>query len=75
MSDYKSRVVEEKLELDIRAQALSDFIGTNPIFFIGIGTSPIFPELSPTDQELMKEQCDVMWQYSEILGKRIASFG
>ncbi|SHJ08160.1 crAss001_48 related protein [Cycloclasticus pugetii] len=25
-------------------------------------------------RERMKEQCEIMWQYSEILGKRIAAF-
>ena len=33
-----------------------------------------FPELDPEEQERMKEQCEIMRQYSEILGKRIAAF-
>lgn len=65
MSDYKSRVIDEKLQLDAKAKALSNFIGL----------SPIFEELPESEQELMKEQNDIMWIYSEILGKRIAGFG
>lgn len=61
---HQQRVVDEKAELDKKAGALSDFIGT----------SPIFETLDPAEQERMKEQNDVMWQYSEILGARIAAF-
>lgn len=64
MSDWKSRVVEEKEALDTKVKALSEFIGLSPAFL----------ELPPTDQELMKEQNDVMWLYSEILGKRLERF-
>lgn len=61
---HQQRVVDEKAELDDRAHKLSQFIGTNPIF----------ETLDADEQERMKEQNDVMWQYSEILGKRIAAF-
>ena len=47
-----------------KAKALSNFIGT----------SQIFDTLDPAEQERLKEQNDVMWQYSEILGARIAAF-
>lgn len=61
---HQQRVVTEKAELDKKAHALSQFIGH----------SQIFDTLDPAEQERMKEQNDVMWQYSEILGKRIAAF-
>lgn len=61
---HQQRVVDEKTELDKKATALSEFIGN----------SHIFPTLDPAEQERLKEQNDVMWQYSEILGARIASF-
>ncbi len=57
-------IVDEKTELDTKAKALSEFIGNNPIF----------DTLDPDEQERLKVQNDVMWQYSEILGARIAAF-
>ena len=64
LQPHQQRVVQEKEELDKRANALSTFIGTNPKF----------ETLDPAEQERLKEQNDVMWQYSEILGARIAAF-
>ena len=64
MAPHQQRVVDEKIELDKKATALSDFIGH----------SPIFETLDPAEQERLKMQNDVMWQYSEILGARIAAF-
>ena len=64
MQPHQQRVVDEKTELDKKATALSDLIGN----------SPIFETLDPDEQERLKEQNDIMWQYSEILGKRIAAF-
>lgn len=58
------RVVDEKSELDVKAKALSNFIGLNPVF----------ETLSQPEQELLKEQCEIMWEYSEILGERISHF-
>ena len=40
-----------------------------------IGKSPVFETLDQAEQERLKEQNEVMWQYSEILGARIAAFG
>ena len=65
LQPHQRRVVSEKEELDKKATDLSNFIGT----------SPIFETLDPAEQERLKEQNDVMWQYSEILGARIAAFG
>lgn len=64
LQPHQSRIVGEKTELDAKATALSKFIGTNPMFDM----------LEPAEQERLKEQNDVMWKYSEILGARIAAF-
>ena len=64
LAPHQQRVVNEKSELDKKALALSDFIGN----------SPIFETLDEAEQERLKEQNDVMWQYSEILAARIAAF-
>ena len=64
MQPHQKRVVQEKAELDIKAKALSEFIGTNPVF----------DTIDPDEQERLKEQCEIMWQYSEILGARIDHF-
>lgn len=61
---HQQRMIDEKTELDKKATALSIFIGVNPIFNI----------IDPDEQELLKSQNDVMWQYSEILAQRIAKF-
>lgn len=65
LQPHQQRVVAEKEELDKKATALSQFIGH----------SDIFPTLNQAEQERLREQNDVMWQYSEILGARIAAFG
>ena len=64
LQPHQQRVVTEKAELDAKAKALSEFIGH----------SPIFDTLAPAEQERLKVQNDIMWQYSEILGARIAAF-
>ncbi len=65
LQPHQQRVVAEKEELDKKATALSNFIGT----------SLDFDTIDPAEQERLKQQNDVMWQYSEILGARIAAFG
>lgn len=64
MKPYQQRVIDEKNALDEKAQKLSEFIGSNPLF----------GKLDPKEQERMKVQNDLMWQYSEVLGDRIAAF-
>jgi len=64
LQPHQKRVVDEKTELDTKATDLSKFIGE----------SAIFPTLDAAEQERLKEQCEVMWKYSEILGARIAAF-
>lgn len=61
---YQQRVIVEKRELDEKATKLSNFIGL----------SPTFEDIDAKEQERLREQCEIMWQYSEILGKRIAAF-
>lgn len=64
LQPHQQRVVDEKIDLDVKASALSNFIGTNPVFCT----------IDAAEQERLKEQCEVMWKYSEILGARIAAF-
>ena len=64
MQSYQQRVINETAELDRKAQALTTFIGFNPIF----------DTLDSEEQERLREQCEIMWQYSDILGARIAAF-
>ena len=62
MTAYQQRVLDEKRDLDEKARKLSEFIGL----------SQTFESIDPEEQELLKEQCEVMHEYSEILAKRIA---
>lgn len=62
--DFRDRVIAEKKELDEKAIKLSNFIGI----------SDGFNKLDTKCKELLREQNDIMWQYSEILGLRIAEF-
>ena len=64
LAPHQQRVVDEHTELKSKAKLLSHFIGVNPIF----------ETLDEKEQELLREQNDVMWLYVEILGKRIAAF-
>ena len=64
LQPHQRRVLDEKTELDKKATALSEFIGT----------SPTFDTLDHAEQERLKVQNDLMWQYSEVLGARIEAF-
>jgi hypothetical protein len=64
MLPHQQRVVDEAEELGVKAKALSYFISY----------SPIFPTLDSAEQERLKLQNDVMWQYWEILEERIEAF-
>jgi len=64
MAPHQQRVVEEKQELDNKIAKLNLFIGEGSVF----------PTLDAAEQERMKVQLDLMFQYSEVLGKRIAAF-
>lgn len=63
-SNFMERVIDEKRDLDEKAKALSHFIGH----------SDAFETLDPAEQERLKAQNDLMWQYSEVLGDRIKAF-
>ena len=64
MLEHQQRVADEKAALDKKAKALSAFIGTSNTFI----------KLDIDEQQRLKIQCEIMWQYSEILGQRIAAF-
>lgn len=64
LAPHQQRVVDEKADLDKRAIALSNFIEFNQIF----------PTLDHGEQVRLREQCKIMFRYSEVLGARIAAF-
>lgn len=64
MQEYQQRVIDEKTELEAKVNKLNDFIGHNPAF----------DKIDPAEQERIKEQNDIMWQYVEVLERRIAAF-
>jgi hypothetical protein len=64
MKEHQQRVVEEKAALDKKAKDLSYFIGEGALF----------EHIDLDEQMRLKMQNDFMWQYSEILGQRIANF-
>lgn len=74
LPEFQARVILEKLELDKRATALSDFIERADARSDFIGMDLVFKDLPPDEQERMKVQNDLMWQLSEVLGARIAAF-
>lgn len=61
---HQQRVWIEKQELDERAMKLTHFIGGNPLF----------RKMTYEDQHLLYDQKRLMYQYSEVLGKRIERF-
>lgn len=63
MEQYQQRVVTEKAELDEKLKKLCGFI-----------KSGMFTKLDRGEQGRLKLQRDLMWQYSEVLGERIAAF-
>jgi len=64
MKRYLDKLVEEKRVVEVQAIELSKFIGY----------SPNFDDIPVLEQELMREQCEIMFEYSGILGKRIVAF-
>lgn len=64
MNAYQQRVVDEKKELDARRERLQHFY-----------LSAEFAKLNSYNALLQGRQLEVMRQYSEILGERIAAFG
>ena len=61
---HQQRVLNEKMELDLRISALDPFIDRNPIF----------ASLPVEEQARLKRQLDIMHELSSILGERISQF-
>jgi hypothetical protein len=64
LEPYQQRVLKEQEDLYVKVQALNEFVAY----------SDKFEELPLVEQELLKQQNEVMWEYWEILGKRIDLF-
>lgn len=64
MQAHQERVVAESNELRERLTKLTAFISGNDTF----------QKLDPKDQNLMRLQRDVMGEYLDILGQRVARF-
>jgi hypothetical protein len=64
MLPHQQRVIDEKNELDIKTNALSEFIGENPIF----------KTLDDAERTRLRKQLGFMQGYSSMLGERIAAF-
>lgn len=63
MQPHQQRVVIEKAELDEKLTKLKAFFGTE-----------IFKGLDEAEKQRLRDQCNAMQDYSEILGARIAAF-
>lgn len=63
MEAHQERVIAEKKELDERSEKLEQFTLTDT-----------FEGLDGAERERLSRQLEVMGEYSEILGERIANF-
>ena len=61
MNDYKSRLRKELEDLNFKIEKLNNFIEKNDIF----------KTIDLEEQELLKEQREIMTKYANILRKRI----
>ena len=61
MDDYKSRLRKELNDLNFKIEKLNNFIEKNEIF----------KTIDLKEQELLKEQREIMAKYANILRKRI----
>ena len=61
MNDYKLRLQKELEDLDLKIEKLNNFIEKNDIF----------KTIDLKEQELLKEQREIMTKYANILRKRI----
>ena len=64
LAPHQQRVVDERSELNEKIDKLKAFIME----------SPIYKTLPPEEQKRLNRQCDVMIEYSRILGDRIEAF-
>jgi hypothetical protein len=65
MQPHVKRLLKEYHQLQTRAQALSEFIES----------SPIFQGLNPLEQERLKKQHGLMVEYAAILHERLYAIG
>lgn len=63
MFPYQTRVVDEKIALDIKREALGEFKNTDA-----------FARLPWQEQERLNTQAHLMTMYSAVLGERIRNF-
>ena len=63
MHEFQKRVVEEKKELDIKRDKLTEFL-----------KGDTFKNLSEEEQDRLNRQLLVMEEYSNILAERIVNF-
>ena len=61
MGDYKSRLRKELEDLNFKIEKLNNFIEKNDIF----------KTIDLKEQELLKEQREIMTKYANILRKRV----
>ena len=61
MNDYMSRLKEEFKDLSLKIEKLNNFIERDETY----------KTIDPKEQELLKEQREVMTKYASILRKRI----
>lgn len=63
LKPYQQRVVDEKIELDKKLNALVAFF-----------ENPWWAKLAADEQARLRRQSEVMREYSDILGARIGAF-
>lgn len=64
LAPHQQRVVDEKAELDVKREKLASFM-----------LSTTFVGLDRAEQTRLAAQANVMYDYSGLLGERIAAFG
>jgi len=63
MLPFQHRVVGEKADLDLRLELLKKFLESSRFLLV-----------DPAERQRLMKQAEVMSEYSEILGERIAHF-
>lgn len=61
MQSWKTRLIEEKIDLDAKLERLKAYLESNP-------------SIDPIDIDLLKQQYAAQKSYSDILSQRIARF-
>lgn len=65
MEDWQTRVIKEREELNVKLATLAAFISSS---------GPQFNGLSQEDKDLLRQQRNIMFDYSTILEARIQRF-